>query len=114
MKWIYLLLGFYVLYYVALALYDKLKGKDSVSDDEDTQIIPVKDMLRAGSFQAKKMELPDAVRKEYMDTEKVETANYRPQRVTGSIYAQGFEVNNYNSQLMRQGRVVFDGVLQAF
>ena len=41
------------------------------------------------------MELPADVRKEYMSEDKEELESYRPRRVTGAIYAQGFEVNGY-------------------
>ena len=60
------------------------------------------------------MELPADVRKEYMSEDKEELESYRPRRVTGAIYAQGFEVNGYNQQLMKSGRAVFDGCVYTF
>lgn len=70
-----------------------------MADDEDTQIIPVDDMLSSSSFRAKKMELPADVRKEYMSEDKEELESYRPRRGDRAIYAQGFEVNGYNNSL---------------
>ena len=94
MKWIVMLLGGYTLYYLVLIVFDALKNSAPMADDEDTQIIPVDDMLSSSSFRAKKMELPADVRKEYMSEDKEELESYRPRRVTGAIYAQGFEVNS--------------------
>lgn len=108
MKWIVLLLCVYVIYYFVLVVFDLLKKGAQVLDDEDTQIISVKDMLSAKNFSAKKMELSEEVRKEYLGNGKNDAEPYRPPRITGAIYAQGFEVNNYNAKLMRSGRAVFD------
>ena len=114
MKWIVMLLGGYTLYYLVLIVFDALKNSAPMADDEDTQVIPVDDMLSSSSFRAKKMELPADVRKEYMSEDKEELESYRPRRVTGAIYAQGFEVNGYNQQLMKSGRAVFDGCVYTF
>ena len=103
MKWIVMLLGGYTLYYLVLIVFDALKNSAPMADDEDTQIIPVDEM-----------ELPADVRKEYMSEDKEELESYRPRRVTGAIYAQGFEVNGYNQQLMKSGRAVFDGCVYTF
>ena len=55
MKWIVMLLGGYTLYYLVLIVFDALKNSAPMADDEDTQIIPVDDMLSSSSFRAKKM-----------------------------------------------------------
>lgn len=111
MNWIFMILGAYALYYIILIVFDNLKNSRPAADDDDTQIISVKDMLSAKSFKAKQMELSEKTRKEYLNKnkDKNDTETYKPQRVTGAIYAQGFEVNNYNLQLMRDGRAAFDG-----
>ncbi len=109
MNWIFMILGAYTLYYIVLIVFDNVKNSKPSADDDDTQIISVKDMLSAKSFKAKQMELSEKTRKEYLNKDKNDTGTYKPQRVTGAIYAQGFEVNNYNLQLMRNGKAAFDG-----
>lgn len=110
MKWIYLLLGVYAVYYLVVVLADLLKGGKATIDEEDTQIISVHDMLRSKNFKARKMELSDDVRKEYMNNGEDEPENYRPKRVIGAVYAQGFEVSNYNAVLMRGQNATFDAL----
>lgn len=107
-------MGGYVLYYLVVIVADLLNRKNASADEEDTELIGIDDMLQSKKFTPKKMELSESVRQEYLGKSGHETETYRPQRVTGAIFAQGFELDNYNARLMRSGTAVFDGPIKTY
>lgn len=112
MTLLYWLIGAYVVYYIVLFLSDGLQRNSLSTDDEDTQIINVKDMVGTSGFKPQMVKVSDTARSKYMDKDKIQISSQRDQatqRVTGAIFAQGFEVDNYNSQLMKGGKAVFTG-----
>ena len=108
MKWILIFCGLYGAYFLVVALLDYLSEGAATTDDEDTQIIAVDYMLKSKWFVPQSMILSDNMRQEYMDQNKM-VVNNRPQRVTGAVFAQGYEVNSYNAQMVKNGQSVFDG-----
>ena len=104
----------YAVYYVILIFIDILRSGRSDNDEEDSEIIDVTDMV-SGTIKPKQMELSAEVKKKYLQAgesdESKRQSQQKQDRVFGSVFAQGYEVDSYDKEGVMSGGSTFDRII---